>query len=77
MKTTTEVADLARALGDPTRIRTLQALEGRELCLCQVVDLFRLAPSTQEGEPDVRADRGGPLGSGPGAARGRLSGPAG
>jgi len=37
---------VAKALGDESRVRVLMALEGGELCLCQVVDLLRLAPST-------------------------------
>jgi DNA-binding transcriptional ArsR family regulator len=37
---------LTRALNDQTRLRTLMALRRGELCLCQLVDLFGLAPST-------------------------------
>jgi arsenate reductase/ArsR family transcriptional regulator len=37
---------IAKALGDPTRLRALRALFCRELCLCQLVALLRLAPST-------------------------------
>jgi ArsR family transcriptional regulator len=35
-----------RALGDETRVRILHALSGRELCVCQLVELLELAPST-------------------------------
>lgn len=35
-----------KALGDDNRVRILAALEGRELCLCQTVELLGLAPST-------------------------------
>lgn len=35
-----------KALADETRVRTVMALEGRELCVCQVVELLQLAPST-------------------------------
>ena len=41
-----ELVRIARALGDPTRVRILLALEGRELCVCQLNELFDLAPST-------------------------------
>lgn len=37
---------LAGALGDPGRVRALMALRGRELCVCQLVELLGLAPST-------------------------------
>jgi len=37
---------LSKALSDPTRVRILAALERDELCLCQIVELFGLAPST-------------------------------
>jgi DNA-binding transcriptional ArsR family regulator len=34
------------ALADETRIRILGALQGRELCVCQLIELLGLAPST-------------------------------
>jgi DNA-binding transcriptional ArsR family regulator len=37
---------LAQALSDETRVRALLALRERELCLCHLVELFGLAPST-------------------------------
>lgn len=37
---------LTKALNDQTRLRTLLALRQGELCLCQLVELFSLAPST-------------------------------
>ena len=37
---------LTRALGDETRVRALLALAEGELCLCQIVELLGLAPST-------------------------------
>jgi ArsR family transcriptional regulator len=40
------IAIIARALADETRLRALAALRGRELCVCQLIALFRLAPST-------------------------------
>ncbi len=41
-----EVTAIARALGDPSRIRALMALRNGELCACQIVDMLQLAPST-------------------------------
>ncbi|MGD9127971.1 MAG: metalloregulator ArsR/SmtB family transcription factor [Planctomycetia bacterium] len=41
-----EILSLAKALSDENRVRTLLALEGRELCVCQITELLRLAPST-------------------------------
>ena len=37
---------ITKALSDETRVRALMAMRDRELCLCQLVDLLRLAPST-------------------------------
>jgi arsenate reductase len=44
-----EVTQLSSALSDPTRVRILASLLGgrdEELCVCEVTDLFDLAPST-------------------------------
>jgi len=35
-----------KALADENRVRTLMALGSGELCVCQIVELLRLAPST-------------------------------
>ena len=37
---------ITKALADEHRVRMLLALRGRELCLCQLVELVGLAPST-------------------------------
>jgi len=37
---------VTKALSDENRIRMLLCLQGRELCVCQIIELFRLAPST-------------------------------
>ncbi|MEI6712834.1 MAG: metalloregulator ArsR/SmtB family transcription factor [Verrucomicrobiota bacterium] len=37
---------ITKALSDETRIRTLLALKDGELCVCQITELFGLAPST-------------------------------
>jgi ArsR family transcriptional regulator, arsenate/arsenite/antimonite-responsive transcriptional repressor len=41
-----EVVTIAKALSDENRVRILAVLEGRELCVCQVIELLGLAPST-------------------------------
>jgi len=37
---------VTRALADPNRVRILLALRRRELCVCQITELFGLALST-------------------------------
>jgi len=37
---------VTKALSDENRVRMFLCLQGRELCLCQIIELFRLAPST-------------------------------
>jgi ArsR family transcriptional regulator len=41
-----QVLTMTKALSDETRLRALMAIRERELCLCQLVDLLGLAPST-------------------------------
>ncbi|NLH74983.1 MAG: winged helix-turn-helix transcriptional regulator [Verrucomicrobia bacterium] len=41
-----EFMAITKALSDPNRVRMLLALRGRELCVCQITELFGLAPST-------------------------------
>jgi ArsR family transcriptional regulator len=41
-----EVLDITKALADGNRLRALMALAGGELCVCQIVELLELAPST-------------------------------
>jgi arsenate reductase/ArsR family transcriptional regulator len=38
--------DITRALGDETRVRALLGLAGGELCVCQIIELLGLSPST-------------------------------
>ncbi len=38
--------NITKALGDETRVRILMALRGGELCVCQITELFGMAPST-------------------------------
>lgn len=37
---------LTKALADETRVRILMSLRGGELCVCQITELFGMAPST-------------------------------
>ena len=37
---------ITKALSDPNRVRILLVLHRRELCVCQITELFRFAPST-------------------------------
>ena len=41
-----EVMDMLKALADENRVRLLFALKGGELCVCQLIALLDLAPST-------------------------------
>ncbi|NLH41627.1 MAG: winged helix-turn-helix transcriptional regulator [Planctomycetes bacterium] len=41
-----DVLDVTKALADGNRLRVLMALAGGELCVCQIVELLQLAPST-------------------------------
>ena len=38
--------NITRALSDENRIRILAALEDRELCVCQLIEMLQLSPST-------------------------------
>ena len=38
--------ETTKTLSDPNRVRALMALRGRELCVCRVIELLQLAPST-------------------------------
>ena len=37
---------ITKALSDPSRVRIVLALRGGELCVCQITELFGVAPST-------------------------------
>ncbi len=41
-----QVVNVFKALGDENRVRALLALHHQELCVCQIVELLGLAPST-------------------------------
>ncbi len=38
--------NITKALADENRVRALLALEAQELCVCQLIELLELAPST-------------------------------
>ena len=38
--------DITKALSDETRVRILMMLADDELCLCQIIEVMKLAPST-------------------------------
>ena len=40
------IVEIAKALADPGRVRALAALQESELCVCQLIELLGLAPST-------------------------------
>jgi DNA-binding transcriptional ArsR family regulator len=46
MGTMRHLVRTTKALADETRIRIIGALQGRELCVCQLIELLELAPST-------------------------------
>lgn len=41
-----EFLNITKALAEENRVRILLALEGHELCVCQIIELLELAPST-------------------------------
>jgi ArsR family transcriptional regulator, arsenate/arsenite/antimonite-responsive transcriptional repressor len=41
-----ELMAVLKALADENRVRVLLAVQGRELCVCQIVELLNLAQST-------------------------------
>jgi ArsR family transcriptional regulator len=41
-----EFMNITKALADENRVRALLALEAQELCVCQIIELLELAPST-------------------------------
>ncbi len=41
-----ECMTVIKALADENRVRILMALRGRDLCVCELIDLLGLAPST-------------------------------
>lgn len=50
--------NIAKALSDETRVRALLSLKNGELCLCQIIDLLQLAPSTISKHMDLLRQAG-------------------
>ena len=38
--------EITKAISDPNRVRILMALRAGELCVCRIIELLQLAPST-------------------------------
>lgn len=49
---------ITKALSDESRVRALMALKDGELCLCQIIDLLELAPSTVSKHVSLLAQAG-------------------
>ncbi len=49
---------ITKALADESRVRALLALRDGELCLCQIIDLLGLSPSTVSKHMDVLQQAG-------------------
>lgn len=41
-----EILNITKALADENRVRALMMLAGGELCVCQIIEMLGLAPST-------------------------------
>ncbi len=52
------VVAIAKALSDESRLRSLVALQEGELCLCQLIELLALAPSTVSKHLTILQDAG-------------------
>lgn len=53
-----KVIKIFKALSDASRVRALCALQGHELCVCQLVELLGLAPSTVSKHMSILAGSG-------------------
>ena len=53
-----DLLKITKALSDESRVRILLALLAHELCLCQIIDLLGLAPSTVSKHVSVLMDAG-------------------
>lgn len=53
-----ELMNVTKALADENRVRTLLALRHGELCVCQITELFGLAPSTVSKHLSILAQAG-------------------
>ena len=53
-----ELVLVGKALADPTRVRILAALRGRELCVCELCDALQVSQSTLSTHLQVIRDAG-------------------
>lgn len=53
-----QILAIARALSDPARLRTLLLVGEKELCVCQIIEMLGLAPSTVSKHLSVLAQAG-------------------
>lgn len=53
-----EILAITNALADESRVRALFALRHGELCVCQIVELLQLAPSTVSKHLSILRDAG-------------------
>ena len=53
-----EFLSITKALGDETRVRAFLSLRDGELCLCQIIDVLGLSPSTVSKHMDVLQQAG-------------------
>ncbi len=53
-----EIMNITKALADGNRVRTLLALRHGELCVCQITELFGVAPSTMSKHLSILAQAG-------------------
>lgn len=53
-----ELAKTFKALADPNRLRAFAAVQEHELCVCQIVELLKLAPSTVSKHMSLLHDAG-------------------
>lgn len=47
-----------KAAGDPARARILKLLEGRELCVCELIEILDLSQSTVSGHLSILKNAG-------------------
>ena len=53
-----QILEITRALGDENRLRALMMLREGELCVCQIIELLGLAPSTVSRHMAILHDSG-------------------
>ncbi len=53
-----EYAKIFKALSDPNRLRIIQMLQVRPLCVCEIQEILKLAPSTVSKHLSILRDAG-------------------